>query len=360
MKKSLVIVGGGFVGATVAKGLQSSMDVTLVEPRSHFVHAPAMIRGLVDPSVDDAALIEYDGLLTEGSWTQASATAVDGSGVTLDDGRRVDADFVVIATGSSNGVFTPVGASLDEFRSVRQRVHERLRTAGRVVIIGAGAVGIELAGEIAHALPSIDVTLVTSGTTLLPEAPAKLGRMLNRKLDDMGVELLLGSRVEELPRSTEPGSGPVRLDDGRTLDADVVVATIGARPNTDLLSSLPGATTTPGGRIEVDRYLRPSQHPNVFAGGDAIDAGDAMTVFATTRHEAWLRKAISSLAGGRQLDRIKPYDAAKRAPLIVPLGPDRGASYLMVATFGDRITRAAKGRDLQIPKWRKILGATGS
>ncbi|MEM9516909.1 MAG: FAD-dependent oxidoreductase [Actinomycetota bacterium] len=360
MKKSLVVVGGGFVGVTVAKGLQSSLDVTLVEPRSHFVHAPAMIRGLVDRSVDDAALIEYDGLLPDGTLIRAAANGVDASGVTLDDGRRVDADFVVIATGSSNGVFTPAGASLEEFRSIRDGVGAQLRNAQRVVIVGAGAVGIELAGEIAHALPQINVTLVTSGTSLLPDSPRKLGRMLTRKLEQMGVELVLGARVEQLPRPTEPGAGPVRLDDGRELEADLVFATVGARPNTDLLSTLPGATRTPSGRIAVDEFLRPSEFVNVFAAGDAIDAGDGMTVYATTRHEAWLRKALTALATGRSFDRIKPYRAATRSPLLVPLGPDRGASYLMVGTFGDRITRAAKGGDLQIPKWRKILGAAPS
>lgn len=56
-KSSLVIVGGGYIGVELAQGLQETFDVSLVEPRDAFVHAPAMLRALVDPAVRESALI---------------------------------------------------------------------------------------------------------------------------------------------------------------------------------------------------------------------------------------------------------------------------------------------------------------
>ena len=73
MAKSLVIVGGGYVGAELAKGLEEVFDVTLVEPRAAFVHAPAMLRALVDASVREQALIPYDKLLKNGRVVKAKA-----------------------------------------------------------------------------------------------------------------------------------------------------------------------------------------------------------------------------------------------------------------------------------------------
>jgi len=92
MSQKIAIVGGGYIGAELAKSLDDTVEVTLIEPRSHFVHAPAMIRAVVDPSLLDRALIPYDRLLTNGRVIASKATAIDAKGVTLEDGTWVEAD----------------------------------------------------------------------------------------------------------------------------------------------------------------------------------------------------------------------------------------------------------------------------
>jgi len=84
MSKHIAIVGGGYIGAELAKALEDKAQVTVIEANSHFVHAPAMIRAVVEPSILDRALIPYGNLLKTGKVIQARATAVDGDGVTLD------------------------------------------------------------------------------------------------------------------------------------------------------------------------------------------------------------------------------------------------------------------------------------
>ena len=56
-KPRLVIVGGGYLGSGLAKSLEAEMDVTLIERATHFTHAPAMIRAMVNPKLLDLALI---------------------------------------------------------------------------------------------------------------------------------------------------------------------------------------------------------------------------------------------------------------------------------------------------------------
>ena len=66
MGKRIAIVGGGYLGAELAKAMDDIADVTLIEPRSHFVHASAMIRAVVQPSLVEDSLIPYDRLLKRG------------------------------------------------------------------------------------------------------------------------------------------------------------------------------------------------------------------------------------------------------------------------------------------------------
>ena len=358
MRKSLVIIGGGYIGAELAKNMEDSCDVTLVEKKSAFVHAPAMLRALVDSSVREKALIPYDRLLTKGRVVKAKATAIKPDAVVVGD-EEIPADYIVLATGASNGgIFKPGDESIEAFRAAQSRVEGQIKTAERIVIVGAGAVGTELAGEIAHAFPDKTLYLISAYARLFQSFPAKLGAGLATRLSKIGVDLVLGARVTDLQSTTEPYEGSVTLDTGRIIDADLVIPAIGSKPQTALFDSLPDVARGPDGRVKVDAYLRPSSLPNVFAAGDAVDAGDLMTIVATSRQQPWLAKLLKACAAGKSLEDQKPYSPWGKAPILVPLGPKRGNSFLMVATFGDWVTRTAKGKDLFISKYRKLLGYT--
>ena len=353
----LVIVGGGYLGADLAKSLDAVMDVTLIERASHFTHAPAMIRAMVDPALLDRALIPYDGLLARGRVIRGEAVSVDRSGVALADGTRIAGDRMVLATGSANTApFKSERGDIEGLRADAAGWNIALRAARRVLIIGAGAVGTELAGEIAHAHPEKTVTLVASDPALFPGVPSRLGASLAAKLKSMGVEVITGARAQTLPGRDRPEGGTVTLSNGREIAADLIVPTVGARPLTSVADTLPGVDRTADGRIEVDGFLRPSSLPNVFAAGDVAATGDAMTIVGISRQKPWLEKTLKSLASGKRIEDLKPYAPwGDKAPILVPLGPQRGSSFLMIATLGDRVTRMMKGRDLFISKYRKLF-----
>ncbi|MEM9710185.1 MAG: FAD-dependent oxidoreductase [Pseudomonadota bacterium] len=356
-KASVVIIGGGYVGAELAKGLEDSLDVTLVEPKEAFVHAPAMLRTLVEPALLDEALIPYDRLLKKGRLVKDRATAVDGDGVTLASGDKISADYIVVATGASNGsAFKPLDGDLDGFRTAQANLAQKISDAKTIAIVGAGAVGTELAGEIAHARPEKSVTLISSEPTLFPTMPAKLGTGLAKKLRGMGVDIRCGVRADNLESLSEPYAGTLTLSNGDTVAADLIVPAIGSKPQTALLADLPGAKVVKGGRVAVDDYLRPSTLENVFAAGDAVDPGDAMTIVAISRQQPWLAKTLKALAEGKSLSSQKAYTPWGKAPILIPLGPNQGNSFLMIATFGNWVTKMMKGRDLFIPKYKKIFG----
>lgn len=357
MTKKLLIVGGGYLGAELAKSLENDLDVTLIDQRDAFVHAPAMIRALVKPSLLDRVLLPYDSLLAKGKFVKAKVIKVNESSVTLEDDTQIDADFIVIATGSSNGVaFKPAGDSIDNFRAVITELHKKLKTAKSVAIVGAGAVGTEIAGEINFAMPDKNITLISSDSSLFAKMPAKFGAAITSKLKQEGVDIKFGVKVNDLKSLTEPYSGSLSLSDGSTLTADLIIPAIGSRALSGLVDGLPNVNKENNGRVIVDKYLRPSSFTNIFAAGDVASNGDAMTIVAIGRQIPWLIKMFKALAAGKNVEQLKPYTPWKKAPLLLPLGPNQGNSYLVIGTFGNWVTGKLKGKDLFISKYRKLLG----
>lgn len=361
MTQRITIIGGGYIGVELAKALDLLAEVTLIEQNSHFVHAPAMVRAVVDPKILERALIPYDGLLSRGRVVRGVAKSISETEVTLASGETIAADQIVIATGSSNAVpFKPNGMDIDGLRAANARVHEQIVDASTIAIVGAGAVGTELAGEIAHAFPDKNVHLISSETTLFPHHPPKLGRELSSKLKASGVTLTFGARVENLQSLTAPYAGALSLSNGTHVEADLVFPTIGSKAASALLQTLPGAEAGRADRIKTDAWLRPSQMRNVFAAGDAAETGDAMTVVGAGRQVAWLKATLKAVMEGKKVEEIKPYASwGPKAPFLVPLGPKIGNSFLGVFTAGNFITRKLKGEDLFLAKYNKILGRKG-
>lgn len=354
--KKVAIVGGGYVGFEVAKQLDGVADVTLIEEREAFVHPPAAIRSLVQPDLLEDIIFPYDALLQRGQVVQARAVSVTGEGVQLEDGGFVGADFIVVATGSDYAApFKPAGPSVADFRATQREVSAQLTDATSVVIVGAGAVGTELAGEIVAAHSGKKVTLLSSDAQLFPMYPAKMGQALKRKLEAAGVQVILGQRAEDLVQADRPYAGRVTLTDGRVLEADLIFPVIGARPRVDVLQGVEGVALGAGGRVKTDPWLRPSVHDHIFIAGDMADVGDGMTIVATARQNPWLIKTIKAAIKGRKTETLKPYAPWKKAPILIPLGPKVGNSWLFM-TVGNGLTRLIKGRDIFLPKYKKAFG----
>jgi len=361
MSSRIVIIGGGYLGTELAKSLEQEAEVTLIERAPYFVHAPAMIRAVTDPAILERAFIPYDKLLTRGSFVQGTASAIDAQGVTLEDGSRVDGDYVVVATGSRNSLpFKPVDGDVEALREANARVHAQLASAKTVAIVGAGAVGIELAGEIAHAMPDKSIFLVCNTDRLMPDKPATFGRSLKQKLEAAGVEIIFGAKAENLERTDEPYAGVLNLSSGRELSADLIFPVVGSHANTSLLETLPDIRKSRSGRFATDGWMRPSSLPNVFAAGDVVDNGDAMTIVAITRQVPWLAKTLRALMSGKAIENIKPYAPWGRAPILLPLGPVIGSSFLVLFTAGNWVTSKIKGADMFLTKYRKNLGAASN
>lgn len=178
-----------------------------------------------------------------------------------------DYDKLVLATGASAFVPPVPGRELMLTLNSQQEYHAcetRLRDAQRVLIVGAGLIGTELAMDFCRAGKA--VTLVDNAASLLSSLmPPEVSSRLQHSLTDMGVQLLLKSQLQSL---TQTDTGIVAcFDRARTLEVDAVVAATGLCPETALARSA-GLTLQRG--VAVDRYLQTSD-ANIYALGDCAE-----------------------------------------------------------------------------------------
>src|ERR1019366_2211916 len=357
VKPTVVVIGGGYGGISAAKALDEVADVVLVEPKEAFVHNVAALRALTDPSWLARIYLPYDGLLGNGRVVRDRAVKVDAGRVTLASGEEIRADYIVLATGSDYPF--PAKSDVDSTAAAHGKVHGAHAAPHRVLLLGAGPVGIELAGEIKAVWPDKHVTLLdvaddVLGTRFRPELKAEL----RRQLDDIGVEVLLASPLREGP-PMPPGAAQtftVVTESGREVTADIWFRCYGVVPVSDYLAAGLAAARQADGFVEVTPQLRVAGQDTVFAIGDVAAADHKMAGIAMRQAQLVAANIRALITGDGDLTTYEPSQPS----IIVPIGPQGGSGQRAGSDdlVPAEIVAQAKGRDMMIGRFIELLGIT--
>lgn len=279
-QRSVVIVGASLAGAKAAEGLRNAgFDGRIVllgaEPERPYERPPLSKGFLLGKEPREKAYVHPESFYADHDIelrTSTTVTAIhrDRHEVECADGERIGYDTLLLATGASPIRLSLPGADLPGIHYLRTMadsaaLRETLQRGGRVVVVGGGWIGLEVAAAARH--HGCDVTI-------LEPLPAPLYRVLGKELGDFyaqvhrdhGVELRLGVGASEF-RGTERVEAVV-ANDGTVLPADAVVVGVGARPNTQLAEA---AGLPVEGGVLVDEFLRTAD-PDIFAAGDVANA----------------------------------------------------------------------------------------
>ncbi|HEX3947581.1 MAG TPA: FAD/NAD(P)-binding oxidoreductase [Acidimicrobiales bacterium] len=355
----VVVVGGGYGGVTVAKGLDEVADVVLVEPKAAFLHNVAALRALVDPSWLSKVFMPYDSVLARGRVVRDRAVTVDPGRVVTASGEEIRADYVVLATGSAYPFpaktdLVDTGAAREQFR----KVNRTLAAADRVLLVGAGPVGVELAGEVHAVWPDKAVTLLdTAGQLLGGLFKEELKAELRRQLAELGVELVLGSPLQALP-PTEPGEAgtfTVATEDGVTVTADIWFRCFGVVPNSDFLGPDLLPARRADGFVEIGPALQVAGQDTVFAVGDVSTADAKMAGFARREAQVVVDN-ITALAAGRT--ELAVYEPMGASAIVIPIGPTGGSGQFpgQEGIVPAETVADLKGRDMMIGPFAELFG----
>lgn len=247
MRRRIVIVGAGLAGLRAAEQLRAadwSEDVVVAGAEPHLPYnRPPLTKNALRDGVDAAALaFPHRPSISDVEWrlgTTVTAVDLTQQTVSFADGGTLAFDGLVAATGVSPRRL-PLDAPLSWRHAIRTvedaaALQRKLEPGARVVIVGAGFIGCEVAAT-ASGLDCRVTVVEPFEVPLERQLGPLVGTEIRRRHQVKGVGFRLGRTVVALEGDETSGPTTVLLDDGERLEADVVVEAVGSVPNTDWLA----------------------------------------------------------------------------------------------------------------------------
>lgn len=344
-KKKIVIVGGGFGGIRCALDLAKKnlkdAKIVLISDKPHFEYHASLYRVVTGRSPLEVCVPLFEifgGKNVEIVEDLIIDADLKNKIIKGESGSRYSFDFLVLALGSETAYFDIPGMealcfsfkSIKDALALKRHIHnmfEACKAGGvvrgvcalHIVVVGGGASGTELAGELAlyakklarkhkidPSLPTIDI--VEASRRLLPGLPPDISETVKKRLHSLGVNVFLNRSI--VKKEIED----VYLKD-MIMKTKTVVWAAGVRPNF-LFSKIQGLFPDKSGRVIVDEHLQAEGRENVFIVGDGaatVFSGMAQTALADGKYAA---DAIRRKIKGKNVPVYRP----KRPSYAVPAG----------------------------------------
>ncbi|MGV1005077.1 MAG: FAD-dependent oxidoreductase [Candidatus Nanopelagicales bacterium] len=294
--KTVIIggVAGGASAATRLRRLDEQAEIVVLERSGYVSFAncglPYYIGGTIPERADlilatPASLNQRFGLDVR---VRSEVIGIDAAAQTvsvrnLDTGEEYleTYDYLVLSPGA-NPIVPPVPGveraltlrnieDTDKMKAAVDALLERSHSPLSALVVGGGFIGLEMAENLRER--GLDVTVVELAEQVMAPLDPEMAQLVAEELSKHGVRVALGVQVEAL------GADTALLSDGREIPADLVVMSIGVRPDTALAQAA-GLRIGERGGIKVDEALRTSD-PRIFAVGDAVEKTDEVAGGAT-------------------------------------------------------------------------------
>ncbi len=281
MKKCVIIGNSGAAINCILAIREHNLDPVLVISKEKCpAYSPMLIPYYVEGKIPYEAMFLCDYTFYQRNLveTRFGSAAVElepnANKLYMEDGSHVYYDYLLIAAGSRPIVPSIPGSDLPSVYTVwtesdAQRIKKDLNNATRVVVVGAGAIGMHMM-EIIHSMGK-QVTIVEMASRVMSALLDVEGsEILERRMKDEGIGIHLGAKLLSIKETL--GGKAVALDTGTMLEADMVIIATGVVPNVEVAKNYLNV----GRGIVVDEYCRTSV-PNIYAAGDATEMINPLT-----------------------------------------------------------------------------------
>ncbi|GFH44468.1 hypothetical protein CTEN210_00942 [Chaetoceros tenuissimus] len=383
----IAVIGGGPGGIAFAQQLSKSLSssssfsfpfckvgtildvqITVFEKREFFFHAPGALRAMVDNSYTPKVLIPFDKVF-EGypnvELKFASVDRIDYDTKTIhyvsnnqeDTLTNMRYDYLVLATGSSSSSPSKPSASITTSKQMMDAftsTADNIQKSDRILIVGGGVVGIELAGELRYTYPDKKIILLDShGELLSRQNVPKLREPVKKILLDHDIELHFNERIKRTDKMgiNQFGTQTITTESGLELEVDAILWSIGMKPNVELMTDSECISNNRFIKVkpnlEVDSTKE--KYQKVYVIGDASNHPTPKLLFWAMQQGQHLAKNLASLIQSNGQTEMTEFTALSSEILVIPFGPEGGISQLPLfggLVVGNYPTKLIKSKDL--------------
>lgn len=331
----VVIVGGNYAGIIAAKKLaKKGYEVVIVSPFDSTFAPPLLPRLITEPEhIEGNYNLKYSKIFSGLKYKhiQALATELDPDAkvLTLSTGETLKYEFLVIATGTSHGeLFKPDNSKSVGNASIIKSTAEKVKSSKKIAVIGGGATGVEVSGDIAYHYPEKSVDIYTGSGNPLPFLPMKKQLQAVSMLEKKGVNII---------KKTAQVNG--QTVDGKSYD--LVIATFGIKPNSEFI---PKKLLDSDGYLKVSEDLSVPGYSNILGFGDITNTSNNTLVAIIMGQVKTFEKSAEKNFEGKAV-KVAPYKTPTSATIAVPVGKDGGIGVAFGWSLPSFLVKQLKAKD---------------
>ncbi|KAJ2267360.1 hypothetical protein EV176_005287 [Coemansia sp. RSA 451] len=368
----VVILGGAFAGIRAAQDLENLMlphmvTITVIERRDRYFYNLGGLRSMAKRELIDIVWLPYDNIFrySHNRVMQGEVAAVYPNSVILKDGRKLDFDSLLVATGS----IYPGPCKIDEVSyklgmAEQHRYFDMVKLADSILIIGGGPTGVGLAAEIATQYPSKTILLAHSGSRLMSTEhnSETMSRKAHKKLKSLGVKILLNERViipENEPVNKTLQSRWLRTSKDRSVFSNLQFLCNGITFDTSFMDTLDPVfrhkivdVRSRQIRVQPTMQINHPELPWIFAAGDVCNTAGEKQAYRADSQGAHVARCMGRMAHAWAQGTSRWFDVPLKQwhdPaqfMAVAMGPNAGVTDTPWIVLGDLPTRIMKSREL--------------
>jgi hypothetical protein len=215
----------------------------------------------------------------------------------------------------------------------------KAKNAKTIAVVGGGAVGVEVSGELKDKYPNTTVDLYT-GTMgpLYPMIDQKGVTHAEKALQGLGVNVINKVKAHDVTETS-------MVVNGKKKSYDLIISAIGVTPNTDFL---PKEMLDDRGYLKTDQHFVNETHPNVMGYGEVLSVTDYSAFSIMYKQPKVLGKTIQNFVLGQDVTLSSFSKGA--VSILVPIGKNNGVGYLYGYRLPTFVVKFMKSRDYMIPR----------
>ena len=326
----ILILGGGFCGALTAKLLEKSLpkaEIILIDKKSYFEFSPSIHKVIFDAKYFKKITVNYRKIFKKTKFIQDKVIEVNPYFVKTKK-RVFSFDFLVICT----GIKYPV--NLENTKNVctlknsydAKEMGEKIYNSKKILIVGGGLIGTEIAGELVTKTKNKEIILVQSHNCLLERNSEKASKYALDFLTGRGAKIIFNEKV------IAHKNNYFITNKKRRIFANVGLWCAGIKPDASFMKEFKQITDSKG-FIKVNAFLQLEKYKRIFVGGDMNNVPEEKTAQNAERHAKIIAKNIISTINKKILTSHKP----RSGPLVISLGDKYGILSFKNFVFCGRI-----------------------